>query len=301
MKISSMNYLFRQGMRNIWTNRIMSVASFCILMVSLLLIGFTTLFTANINSIVGGIENKNEVIIFLEDDITDDNIEQMGSKLRSMSNISEVRFYSKEEAFEDVKAGIENADELFSYVGEESPLPDSYRVKVRDISGMSSTLMEINRLNGIYSLKAPNDFVNILTELKGIISVISAAVLAALIIVSLVIISNAERASVDMRKREIAIMKYVGATNSFIRIPFFVEGMMIGVLAGAAAAAITLVGYSEINGMLTQDTAIWSAVGISGLIPIKDVAAKIIIGYLAAGAFISAAGTVMSTKKYLKV
>lgn len=296
-----MNYLFKQGIKNIWTNRIMSVASFCILMVSLLLIGFTTLFIANINSIVGGIENKNEVIIFLEDDIDDESIGQMGEKLKSSDNISSVVFYSKEEAFEDMKAGMTDAEELFRYIGEDSPLPDSYRVRVRDIEKMSATLMEINKMEGIYTVKAPNDFVSILTELKSFISVISAAILTALIIVSLVIISNAERASVEMRKREIEIMKYVGATNSFVKIPFFVEGMFIGVVAGAAAAVITIIGYSELGRVLMQDTTLWTAVGASGLINLKGVMWKIILGYIAAGALISAVGTVMSTRKYVKV
>lgn len=301
MKLSSMNYLFSQGIKNIWTNRIMSFTSFCILMVSLLLIGFSTLCIANINSIVGSVENKNEVIIFLNDDVTDDDIEQMGTKLRNMDNIAEVSFYSKEEAFEEIKAGIENADELFNYVGEESPLPDSYRVKVKDIEKMSRTLMDINRLNGIYTVKAPNDFVKILTELKSFISLLSVVVLGALVVVSLVIILNASRASVDMRKREIAIMRFVGATNSFIKIPFFVEGMTIGVLAGLVAALITVVGYRELNNVLMQDTTIWTAMGITGLISLNDIIWKIFIGYIAAGALISAVGTVMSTRKYVKV
>lgn len=301
MKLSSMNYLFSQGIKNIWTNRIMSFTSFCILMVSLLLIGFSTLCIANINSIVGSVENKNEVIIFLDDDVTDDDIEQMGTKLRNMDNIAEVNFYSKEEAFEEIKAGIENSDELFNYVGEESPLPDSYRVKVKDIEKMSRTLMDINRLNGIYTVKAPNDFVKILTELKSFISLLSVVVLGALVVVSLVIILNASRASVDMRKREIAIMRFVGATNSFIKIPFFVEGMTIGVLAGLVAAVITVVGYRELNNVLMQDTTIWTAMGITGLISLNDIIWKIFIGYIAAGALISAVGTVMSTRKYVKV
>ena len=301
MKLSSMNYLFSQGIKNIWTNRIMSFTSFCILMVSLLLIGFSTLCIANINSIVGSVENKNEVIIFLNDDVTDDDIEQMGTKLRNMDNIAEVSFYSKEEAFDEIKAGIENADELFNYVGEESPLPDSYRVKVKDIEKMSRTLMDINRLNGIYTVKAPNDFVKILTELKSFISLLSVVVLGALVVVSLVIILNASRASVDMRKREIAIMRFVGATNSFIKIPFFVEGMTIGVLAGLVAAVITVVGYRELNNVLMQDTTIWTAMGITGLISLNDIIWKIFIGYIAAGALISAVGTVMSTRKYVKV
>lgn len=301
MKLSSMNYLFSQGIKNIWTNRIMSFTSFCILMVSLLLIGFSTLCIANINSIVGSVENKNEVIIFLDDDVTDDDIEQMGTKLRNMDNIAEVNFYSKEEAFEEIKAGIENSDELFNYVGDESPLPDSYRVKVKDIEKMSRTLMDINRLNGIYTVKAPNDFVKILTELKSFISLLSVVVLGALVVVSLVIILNASRASVDMRKREIAIMRFVGATNSFIKIPFFVEGMTIGVLAGLVAAVITVIGYRELNNVLMQDTTIWTAMGITGLISLNDIIWKIFIGYIAAGALISAVGTVMSTRKYVKV
>lgn len=301
MKLSSMNYLFSQGIKNIWTNRIMSFTSFCILMVSLLLIGFSTLCIANINSIVGSVENKNEVIIFLNDDVTDDDIEQMGTKLRNMDNIAEVNFYSKEEAFEEIKAGIENSDELFNYVGDESPLPDSYRVKVKDIEKMSRTLMDINRLNGIYTVKAPNDFVKILTELKSFISLLSVVVLGALVVVSLVIILNASRASVDMRKREIAIMRFVGATNSFIKIPFFVEGMTIGVFAGLVAAVITVIGYRELNNVLMQDTTIWTAMGITGLISLNDIIWKIFIGYIAAGALISAVGTVMSTRKYVKV
>lgn len=296
-----MNYLFSQGIKNIWTNRIMSFTSFCILMVSLLLIGFSTLCIANINSIVGSVENKNEVIIFLDDDVTDDDIEQMGTKLRNMDNIAEVNFYSKEEAFEEIKAGIENSDELFNYVGEESPLPDSYRVKVKNIEKMSRTLMDINRLNGIYTVKAPNDFVKILTELKSFISLLSVVVLGALVVVSLVIILNASRASVDMRKREIAIMRFVGATNSFIKIPFFVEGMTIGVFAGLVAAVITVIGYRELNNVLMQDTTIWTAMGITGLISLNDIIWKIFIGYIAAGALISAVGTVMSTRKYVKV
>jgi cell division transport system permease protein len=225
----------------------------------------------------------------------------MGVTLRNMDNISEVTFYSKEEAFEEMKSTMTDADELFQYIGDESPLPDSYRVKIENIEDMSATLMNINKLDGIYTIKAPNDFVNILTELKSVISIISVAVLAALVIVSLVIISNAERASVEMRKREIEIMKYVGATNSFVKIPFFVEGIVIGILAGAVAAVITLLGYSELGEVLTQDTTLWTALGASGLIEVKSIMWRIILGYIAAGALISAVGTVMSTRKYVKV
>lgn len=301
MKLSGVNYLFGQGVKNIWTNRIMSVASFCILMVSLLLVGFATLFIVNVNSIIGGIENKNEVIIFLKDDADEIRINEMGNELKNMDNISSVTFYSKDEAFDQMKSEMADSEELFKYIGEESPLPDSYRVRVEDISRMSRTLMDINSLEGIYTVKAPNDFVNVLTELRKFTSIISVTVLAALVIVSLVMISNASRASVEMRKREIEIMKYVGATNAFVKTPFFIEGMLIGMLAGAVASVITLAGYSKVMEMLMSEQTLWSAVGSGGFTPVKSIAVKLIIGYIAAGAVISAIGTVMSTKKYVKV
>ncbi len=299
MKISSMNYLFKQGMKNIWTNRIMSVASFCVLLVSLLLIGFMMLFIANINQFVGGIENKNEVIIFLED-VDDDHIAGMENTLKAMKNVSSVTFYSKEEALEDMKNSMENAGDLFDYV-EDNPLPDAFRLRIADIGEISSTLMEINRMEGIDSIKSPTDFINILTGLKRFIGIISAVVLTALIIVSLVIISNASRASVDIRKREISIMKLVGATNTFIKVPFFVEGMFIGILAGAAASAVTALGYSELIKVLSQDMTFWSIMSINGFIPLESVIWKLAVGYIIAGTVISAMGTVMSTRKYLKV
>lgn len=303
MKLSSMNYLFGQGMKNIWTNRIMSVASFCILSVSLLLIGFTMLFTANINRFVSGVENKNEVVIFLDEDVDSVMASAMENTIRNIHNVESVTFYSKDEALEDMKKSMDsdNADQLFSYVGEDNPLPDAFRIRIADIEEISPTLMDINRLDGIDSIKSPTDFINILTGLKRFIGIISAVILLALIVVSLVIISNAARASVDIRKREIAIMKLVGATNTFIKVPFFVEGMFLGALAGIFASAVTCVGYSELVNVLSQDMTIWSIMSVNGFIPMSEFVVKLVIGYAAAGMIISAFGTVMSTRKYLKV
>lgn len=279
----------------------MSFASLCILTVSLLLVGFAVLFVDNINLFVGNIENKNEVILFLEDDITDEQIDEMGNRLKAMSNIGSVTFYSKEEAFEDMKAGMENAEELFEYIGDDSPLPDSYRLRVNDIGKMSTTLMQINELDGIYSVKAPTDFVSVLTGVRSLIYILSLVLITALIVVCLIIISNTTRASVDFRKREIAIMKYVGATNTFIKIPFFIEGLLMGIFAGIIATVITWLGYDALVDVLMSDTTLWGALGISGFIPFSSVAVRIVISYILAGAFIGSIGTVISTRKYVKV
>ncbi len=281
----------------------MSVASFCILSVSLLLIGFTLLFTANINRFVSGVENKNEVVIFLDEDVDSTMASAMENTIRNIQNVESVVFYSKDEALDDMKKSMEsdNADELFSYVGEDNPLPDAFRIRIADIEEISPTLMDINRLDGIDSIKSPTDFINILTGLKRFIGIVSAVILLALILVSLVIISNAARASVDIRKREIAIMKLVGATNTFIKVPFFVEGMFLGALAGIFASAVTCFGYSELIKVLSQDMTIWSIMSVNGFIPVSEFVVKLVIGYAAAGMIISGFGTVMSTRKYLKV
>ncbi len=301
MKVSSMNYLFSQGVKNIWTNRIMSVASYCILVVALLLSGFTLLFIENINLIVGGVEDKNEVVIFLNDDLPEQAVQSVGVTLENLNNVSSVDFRSKEDGFAEIKKNMTDAENLLNYIGDESPLPDSYLVKIADITNISPTLMEINAIDGIASVNAPNDFVSILTGVKSLISIFSITILAALVIVSLVIISNAARASVEMRKRDIAIMKLVGATNGFIKTPFFVEGMTIGILAGISAFLITYFGYNSLTETLMEDSTTWTIVGIKGFLSLDGILIKMIATYILVGAIISGFGTVLSTRKHVKI
>lgn len=305
MRISSFRYLLRQGFRNIWTNRMMSFASFCVLLVSMLLIGFSLLFIANINMFIGSVEDRNEVIIFLNDNVSDERIEEMNNALSQMNNISKVSFYSKEQAWEDMKADIPNANELFAYIdgeGQESPLIDAFRIRVTDIDKMSETLMNIHKMGDIYDIRSPGDFIDILSGLKSMIAIISIVVLSALLVVSLVIIYNTTRASVDFRKKEINIMKYVGATNTFIKVPFFIEGMLMGILAGGVATLLTWLGYRELTELLMRDTTLWSVFNVSSFIPLEGTLfIAMVLCYVASGAVIGAIGTVMSTGKYLKV
>ncbi|MBZ4671045.1 MAG: Cell division protein [Oscillospiraceae bacterium] len=301
MKISSMKYLFGQGVKNVWTNRIMTFASFCVILVSLLLVGSMMLFTANVNRFISGIESKNEVVVYLNDGVTDETVSQMETDIKKLDNVAEVVFYSKEQAFEDYKKSMENAEEIFESIGDESPLPDAFKIRVKDISKMTSTIAQINKMQNIYKVSAPNDFADLLIGIKSTVGMISTAVIAALGIVCLVIISNATRASVFARRKEINIMKYVGATNTFIRIPFFVEGMVTGMLAGVAAAGLTWFGYEKFIEALSKQMTLWKAFGIDEFIPFDSVVVKVVLGYVGAGALLGAIGTVISTRKHLKV
>lgn len=304
MRISSMKYLVGQGVKNIWTNRVMSFASFCVLTVSLLLVGFSLLATMNINRFVSGIENRNEVILYLDDNITDEAIAEIDSVLKSTENVSSVVFYSKEQAWEDEKAKYENADEIFAYF-EESPLPDAFRIKISDVSKMRRTITAIDARFAsqgyIINIKSPDDFASILTSLKSTIAIISSAIIIALAIVSMVIISNATRASVFARSREINIMKYVGATNTFIRIPFFVEGMLTGAVAGIVSSVATWLVYEKIIDILYQENNLWKALGMGEFIPYDTIWLKVSLAYVIVGIVFGAIGTAASTRKHLKV
>lgn len=301
MKLSSVKYLFGQGLRNVWTNRVMSFASFCILMVSLLLVGFSLLFTANINRFIVGIEDKNEIIVFINDGTTDERIAEMENELKNSENIVNVEFYSKEQALDHYKESMTDAEGLFDVFADDNPLPDSFKVNMDDISLMAVTVNRISLMSDIEKINAPSDFANLLTDLKSIVTVISSAIVLALIVVCIVIISNATRASVFSRRKEINIMKYVGANNSFIRIPFFIEGMVTGALAGGAAGLITWFAYDSLVKVMSQQMTFWQAIGIKEFIPFSEVVFTVFIGYIVAGALLGSLGSVFSTRKHLKV
>ncbi|MCI7804733.1 MAG: permease-like cell division protein FtsX [Oscillospiraceae bacterium] len=301
MKISGIRYLTKQGFENVWKNRMMAFASFCVLLVSILLVGISILFYININSMIGGVENKNEVIVYLDDNTTNSQVLEMQVLLEQMDNVDKVEFYSKDKAFEDMKKSMNEYEELFTSLEGDNPLPDSFRLKIKDISMTSETVTLINELDHVYSIRAAYDFVNILTEMKKIITLIASAIIIALAIVSMVIISNTTKASVFARRNEISIMKYVGATNAFIRIPFFVEGMITGMAAGVVATIITWIGYDAVVNLLTEEVNILNIIGTGSILPFGDIIIKVALSYIISGAVVGALGSVLSTRKHLNV
>lgn len=301
MKLSGIRYLTRQGIDNIWKNRMMAFASFCVLLVSLLLVGLSILFYININSIIGGIENKNEIIVFLDENVTESDLEDVKSRLEQIENIEKIEFYSKDQAFDSMKESMSEYEKVFDSLGDDNPLLHSYRIKVADISLTEETVTLIEELDHVYSIRAPYDFVNVLTELRKIITWVASAIIIALAIVSMVIISNTTKASVFARRNEISIMKYVGATNAFIRVPFFVEGMITGFIAGIAATIVTWFGYDALVDLLTQEVNVLNVIGMGSIVSFSKIAFKVAASYILAGGCVGALGSVLSTRKHLNV
>ena len=301
MRLASFKYLIKQGFKSLWFNRVNTFASFCIITISLVMVGLSVLVSANINRIIGAIEKRNEIIVVIRDGTPDNNISILGEELKKNDNIFEINFYSKEEAWEDMQANVsEEEKSLFQYI-DGSPLPDTYTVRVSDVSKLSGTVSQIEQLASVEQVKSPNEFAHLLVNIRNVCTIIFTFITAALVIACFVIISNTTRTSVYARPREINIMRYVGASKSFIRIPFFVEGLVIGIIGSAAAFLMTWFAYTEIYQILTDYLRSWSFITTSGLIPFADIAPITGVGYLVCGVIISSFGTVISTRKHLNV
>lgn len=303
MRFNSFKYLVKQGFTGLWFNRVNSFASFCVVTISLLMVGISVLVSFNITKMIGAIEKRNEVIVVIEDGAPENNIEYIGEQLRSNANIFEVTFFTREEAWADMLSDMADDDQsLFTETSFDFiPLPDTYRVRVSDISDLNKTVNEIKGLEFVESVKSPNDFANILTSVRNVCAILFSAVTISLIIVCFVIISNSTRASVYARRREISIMRYVGASKSFVEIPFFVEGLVIGILSAAVAFGLTWLAYSQIQGMFTTDVNMLNIFGLSAMIKFEDIAVRTAIAYVVCGIVLSAIGTVFSTRKHLRV
>ncbi|MBP1563118.1 MAG: permease-like cell division protein FtsX [Oscillospiraceae bacterium] len=300
MRTSNVSYLIKKGISSVWKNFIMSFASFSILLVSLLQVSMTVLIMMNLNIIMGNIEDTNEITVFIEDGVSEAQVNKIHNTLNNNDNLTDVRFIPKEEGLENFKENMGEYSELLSYL-DENPVPDTFLVRVKDLKNIKLAVTAISSIDGVELVKTSDDFAGALINIRNTFSVIIIAVLATLIIVSVIVVSNTIRTSVFARRNEISIMKYVGATNTFIKLPFFVEGTFIGILSGAAAWGLTWFIYDSVFALFTDNLSLWEMFGFFNLIPFNSISPFVLIINCVTGAVLGAVGTVFSTGKYLKV
>lgn len=300
MRASNVSYLVKKGISSVWKNLVMSFASFSILLVSLLQISIAVLVMANINIIMGNIEDTNQIAIFIKEDASEADITHIKEVLNNNSDLTDVKYISPDEGVEYFKEDLGEYAELLEYL-EENPVPHSFFARVTDLAKIRPVVTAVSSINGVEEVRAPYDFASALQNIRSTFSVIVIGILATLVIVSIVIISNTIRSSVFSRRNEITIMKYVGATNGFIKLPFFVEGMFVGILAGAASWGLAWFIYDSIFSLFTDNFTLWEMFGFFNLIPFDNVCWTVLGVNCAAGALLGAVGTIISMGKYLKV
>lgn len=300
MRMSNFSYLVKKGVGSVFRNAMMSFASFCVLLVSLFLVSLSSLIAIDIGVILSNIEEKNEIEVFVYGDVEESVLTHIADAIDINTNTGSVIFYSKDEAWADEQAKRPEVAELFDYLPE-NPMPHTFRVTVKDISLISQTADEFMTIEGVEKVVAPYDFASALVDIRSTLTFIGLSLLGVMILTSIIIIYNSIRSSVHARQKELNIMKVVGATNSFVKIPFFIEGMFIGVVAGAASWFITKVTYEAVIGLFKENLEIWQIFGLVDVIAFDSVTWIVLAANCVLGAFLGAIGTVISTAKYLKV
>ena len=293
---SSFKYLTKEGFRNVWTNRMMSLASIAVLMSCLVLIGSAAMMFVNIDSLLSKIEEENVVMVYVEDETTDAELADMESQINALGNISKVEFVSKVDAWAEQLDTMEEAQaEFFTQISSDIPLPDAYKVTVENLDSLDKTVEDLKGLDHIDTIRENKDLAQKLVAIRHGISIISIVIVAVLFVISLFIISNTIRLTVYSRRLEISIMKSVGATNSFVRFPFVIEGIILGVLSGAVGLGFVWGLYelavTQFNGLLRE-------LKLTA-IPFTEYALPMLGVFVLIGVVCGVGGSLVTMRKYL--
>ena len=295
MKGTSLKYLTHEGFRNVWVNRLMSLASVTVLMACLIIMGAGIMIYFNINNVVDKVQSQNVVMVYVADDSSEDETTQIGTSLKGISNVESCEFVPKEVAFQEQIQSMGGDAALFEGF-DEIPLPDAYKVTVKDLSQFENTVSQIKQINKVDSVRENSDLASKLLSLRHAVSIVSVGLVIMLFLVALFIISNTIRITMFSRKLEISIMKAVGATNWFIRWPFMIEGMILGTISGIVSLGVLWGLYAVAEKVFAQTL---SLIGFS-LVPFSEYWWQILLVFVAIGLFTGGFGSLVSMAKYLK-
>ena len=295
MKGTSLKYLTHEGFRNVWVNRLMSLASVTVLMACLIIMGAGIMIYFNINNVVDNVQSQNVVMVYVADDASEDETTQIGTSLKGISNVESCEFVPKEVAFQEQIQSMGGDAALFEGF-DEIPLPDAYKVTVKDLSQFENTVSQIKQINKVDSVRENSDLASKLLSLRHAVSIVSVGLVIMLFLVALFIISNTIRITMFSRKLEISIMKAVGATNWFIRWPFMIEGMILGTISGIVSLGVLWGLYAVAEKVFAQTL---SLIGFS-LVPFSGYWWQILLVFVAIGLFTGGFGSLVSMAKYLK-
>ena len=291
----SILYLTKEGFRNVWSNRLMSFASISVLLSCLVMIGIAFMALVNMNSIISNIEDQNVIMAFVDDNADETEIEKVGSDIRNLPNVKDCEFVPKEQSFQEQIANLDAEAELFN--GIENPLPDAYKVTLTDLEQFDVTVNKIKQVDNVLSVRENKDLANQLTSIRTTVSYVSIGVIIILLVVSLFIISNTVRITMFSRRLEIKIMRSVGATSWFIRWPFMVEGMVLGIISGALALGFVWGIYYLVERSLKTMLAFLLK---DGFVSFGSYALYLLAAFVIIGIFAGAFGSAISINKYLK-
>lgn len=297
MKINSMKYFAKEATRNVFSNGWMSLASVFTVVASLLVFGLFLILTMNLNYMVTQVAGDYEITLTVDESLSTEEISALEDSLKNVSNVSEVTFESREKRLELLREQFgENASLLDRYQNEKNPLRHWFKVTCEDLTKSDQTVEEIKTLNGVLRVISNGETIRKLTSASKYISRISVWIMLALGVVSIFIISNTIKLAVFSRRKEINIMKFVGATDWFIRWPFIIEGVIIGLVGAVFAVLFVMLGYHGLMSMFTSLN-----IGFVRFIPVSELLGWLLLSLIGMGVVLGAIGSFIAVRKHLKV
>lgn len=292
---SSLNYFFRETVKSLFRNRFMAIASVLTVTLSMFILGIFLSAVLNINHMASYLENQVEMTVYLKDGIKTQQVMTVGSRLKSLSGLKEIAFTDKDQAMEEFRNRMgEQAGLLDSING--NPLPASYQTSFNSPDELKMAVNIVRNYPEVEAVQYGQDVIEQLYRIAKVIRISGIILILFLAAAELFIISNTIRLTVFARRREIQIMKYVGATNGFIRWPFLFEGMIIGLIGSTIASILLCLGYNLILEEMTEAGLVFFS-----LIPFWPFMSYVSLFILASGIIIGALGSAISLRKYMKV
>lgn len=292
--IERLRYFLKEGFRSIWVNRMMSIASILVLCICLVMLGTTYMTSININNFLAQLESKNQIMVYLNKDADDKVISSVGAAINGIENVKTSTFLTKDQIFAQAKETLGEQKIILSGI-DSSAFDSAYQVELKDLSKFSETTDVLQKIDGVKYVRQDEALASTLTKIEDVVSKTGFWLFIILAVISIFIISNTIKLALFSRKREINIMKYVGATDWFIRSPFIIEGLMIGIISGGIALLFEYFIYTKLVGGLI------AAVNISAPIAYGSQLFIIIPGFLIGGSIVGILGSILSLRKYLRV
>ena len=295
MKLNNVKYLLKEGIRGIFTHGFMSFAAVCVTVACLLIVGSFSILMYNVNIMVEDLNRTNEILVFIDENLTEAEARSVGTKINVIDNVYQATFVPREQALEEFIADHQEADSFGGVAAED--LRHRFAVVLQDNNLIQQTVSQIEQIEGVVKIRAEYEMAEGFATLEQVLQVASLAIISVLLVVSLLIISNTVKLAMYDRRDEIAIMKMVGATNGFIRLPFVVEGFTLGMLGALIAFGMEWAMYDAlVNRLEAVDT-----LKLFSFVPFDQMMVPMITTFIAAGMFVGIVGSWTSIRKFMDV
>ena len=298
MNLSKLKYFFKEAKKNVVRNGLMSVASLFTISCCLLILGVFAILSMNVNYITEQIKDQCEIQLYINTAATEERVAQIGEEVKQVENVKEISLFTKEETLQYAKNDMFNGNEgMLEGFDEDNPFSDSYKIVLNDIERTTETVEKLEKIMDVDKVVNKQDVVNTVVSFSGGIKRFTMVMMLILLLIAIVIISNTVKLTVFNRRKEINIMKYIGATDRFIRVPFILEGFIVGFSAAILAFLVVFWGYFAIVNYVSNKLNF----GVVELVSAGSVAPMIAVLFVVFGSLIGVVGSAISMRKHLQV